>query len=172
MKVAEQVALFLQRQGVERIFGLCGGHIQPIWDAVHRLGIQIVDARSEMAAAPMAQASGELTDSVGVALVHGGTWVHERSHSGRECSRGPAAFARNLGYAASAATRKRCAAGAAPSGCGTSSLCLRRFCRPARRGAQHTDPGLGQHPGQLPACLCGLSCRRPPMRSSGHRSAH
>jgi acetolactate synthase I/II/III large subunit len=72
MKVAEQVAGFLQAQGVRRLFGLCGGHIQPVWDAAARLGIEIVGVRHEMAATLMAQASAELTGEVGVATVTAG----------------------------------------------------------------------------------------------------
>ena len=37
----------LQAREVDRIFGLQGGHIQPIWDHVARLGIRIVDVRDE-----------------------------------------------------------------------------------------------------------------------------
>ena len=36
--VAEIVARFLVARGVDRIYGLQGGHIQPIWDHLHRLG--------------------------------------------------------------------------------------------------------------------------------------
>ncbi|MEY3294584.1 MAG: acetolactate synthase, partial [Pseudomonadota bacterium] len=35
--VAEWVARFLVARGVDRIYGLQGGHIQPIWDWLHRL---------------------------------------------------------------------------------------------------------------------------------------
>ncbi len=36
---------FSQARGVDRIFGLQGGHIQPIWDHVARRGIRIIDVR-------------------------------------------------------------------------------------------------------------------------------
>ena len=40
---AAWVAKFLKARGVDRIFGLQGGHIQPIWDHVARAGIRIID---------------------------------------------------------------------------------------------------------------------------------
>ena len=62
----------LARRGVRRVYGLCGGHIQPIWDEVARSGIQIVDVRHESAAVYMAQAQADLTGSLGVAMVTAG----------------------------------------------------------------------------------------------------
>ena len=70
--VARLIAEFLARRGVRRVYGLCGGHIQPIWDEAARLGIQIVDVRHESAAVYMAQAEAELTGSTGVAMVTAG----------------------------------------------------------------------------------------------------
>jgi acetolactate synthase I/II/III large subunit len=70
--VAHLVAGFLVRRGVRRVYGLCGGHIQPIWDEVARAGIQIVDVRHESAAVYMAQAQADLTGSLGVAIVTAG----------------------------------------------------------------------------------------------------
>ena len=70
--VAHLVAEFLARRGVRRVYGLCGGHIQPIWDEVARAGIQIVDVRHESAAVYMAQAQADLTGSLGVAMVTAG----------------------------------------------------------------------------------------------------
>ena len=69
---ASLVAEFLARRGVRRVYGLCGGHIQPIWDEVARAGIQIVDVRHESAAVYMAQAQADLTGSLGVAMVTAG----------------------------------------------------------------------------------------------------
>jgi hypothetical protein len=54
--VAELIARFLVARGVDRIFGLQGGHIQPIWDHLHQLGVRIVDVRDEGAAVHMAHA--------------------------------------------------------------------------------------------------------------------
>jgi acetolactate synthase-1/2/3 large subunit len=70
--VAHLIAERLVAQGATRVYGLCGGHIQPIWDAVDRAGIAIVDVRHEAAAVYMAQAESELTGGLGVALVTAG----------------------------------------------------------------------------------------------------
>lgn len=70
--IAALIARFLKERGVERIFGLCGGHIQPIWDAAARLGIPIIDVRDERAAVHMAQAHSDLTGQTGVAMVTAG----------------------------------------------------------------------------------------------------
>lgn len=69
---ARLVAEFLAHRGVRRIYGLCGGHVQPIWDEAARLGIEIVDVRHESAAVYMAQAEADLTGSMGVAMVTAG----------------------------------------------------------------------------------------------------
>ena len=66
---------FLNARGIDRIFGLQGGHIQPIWDHVARLGIRIIDARHEAAAVHMAHAHAELTGGFGVAMVTAGPGV-------------------------------------------------------------------------------------------------
>ena len=73
--VAAWLARALQARGVDRIFGLQGGHIQPIWDHAARLGIRIVDARHECAAVHMAHAHAELTGGIGVAMVTAGPGV-------------------------------------------------------------------------------------------------
>jgi acetolactate synthase I/II/III large subunit len=69
------VARLLQARGVDRVFGLQGGHIQPIWDHAARLGIRIVDVRDEGAAVHMAHAHAELTGELGVAMVTAGPGV-------------------------------------------------------------------------------------------------
>lgn len=73
--VAAWVAQFLKACGVDRVFGLQGGHIQPIWDHVARLGIRIIDVRHEVAAVHMAHAHAELTGTFGVAMVTAGPGV-------------------------------------------------------------------------------------------------
>jgi acetolactate synthase I/II/III large subunit len=79
--VAEWVARFLVARGVDRIYGLQGGHIQPIWDWLHRLGVRIVDVRDEGAAVHMAHAHAALAESprgpgaVGVAMATAGPGV-------------------------------------------------------------------------------------------------
>lgn len=70
--VAHLIARFLKERGVDRVFTLCGGHILPIWDPLHALGIRIIDVRDERAAVHMAHAHCELTGSLGVALVTAG----------------------------------------------------------------------------------------------------
>ncbi len=73
--IAAWIAHVLEARGVDRIFGLQGGHIQPIWDHVARRGIRIVDVRDEGAAVHMAHAHAELTGSLGVAMVTAGPGV-------------------------------------------------------------------------------------------------
>ena len=75
LSCAAWVARFLVARGVDRVFGLQGGHIQPIWDHLGRLGIRIVDVRHECAAVHMAQAHAELTGGLGVAMVTAGPGV-------------------------------------------------------------------------------------------------
>lgn len=70
--VAELIANRLVSQGVSRLFGLCGGHIQPLWDAVARAGIDVVDVRHEAAAVYMAHATAELSGELSVAMVTAG----------------------------------------------------------------------------------------------------
>jgi acetolactate synthase-1/2/3 large subunit len=73
--VAAWIALCLKRRGVTRVFGLQGGHIQPIWDFVAQQGIQIVDVRDEGAAVHMAHAHAELTGELGVCMATAGPGV-------------------------------------------------------------------------------------------------
>ena len=73
--VAAWVARFLQARGVDRVFGLQGGHIQPIWDHCGKLGIRIVDVRDEGAAVHMAHAHAELTGQLGVCMATAGPGV-------------------------------------------------------------------------------------------------
>ena len=73
--VAAVIARFLKARGVDRVFGLCGGHIMPIWMRLDAEGIAIVDVRDERAAVYMAHAYGALRGSVGVALVTAGPGV-------------------------------------------------------------------------------------------------
>lgn len=73
--IAAWIAHVLVARGVDRIFGLQGGHIQPIWDHAARRGIRIVDVRDEGAAVHMAHAHAELTGALGVAMVTAGPGV-------------------------------------------------------------------------------------------------
>jgi acetolactate synthase-1/2/3 large subunit len=72
---SEWIARFLKARGIDRVFGLQGGHIQPIWDYIARLGIRIIDVRDEGAAVHMAHAHAELTGELGVAMVTAGPGV-------------------------------------------------------------------------------------------------
>ncbi len=73
--VAAHVAAFLKTRGIARVYGLQGGHIQPLWDEIAQAGIRIVDVRHEGAAVHMAHADAELTGGIGVALVTAGPGV-------------------------------------------------------------------------------------------------
>lgn len=72
---AAWIARFLRARGIDRIFGLQGGHIQPIWDHAARLGIRIIDVRDEGAAVHMAHAHAELTGGPAAAMVTAGPGV-------------------------------------------------------------------------------------------------
>jgi acetolactate synthase-1/2/3 large subunit len=73
--IAAWIARFLKARGIDRVFGLQGGHIQPIWDHVARQGIRIIDVRHEAAAVHMAHAHAELTGALGVAMATAGPGV-------------------------------------------------------------------------------------------------
>jgi acetolactate synthase-1/2/3 large subunit len=75
MSVAAWIARSLKSRGVTRIFGLQGGHIQPIWDFAARQGIRIIDVRDEGAAVHMAHAHAELTGELGVCMATAGPGV-------------------------------------------------------------------------------------------------
>ena len=69
------IARFLKARGVRRVYGLCGGHIMPIWMRIDAEGIRIIDVRDERAAVYMAHAEAQLTGGLGVALVTAGPGV-------------------------------------------------------------------------------------------------
>ena len=73
--VAEIVARLVVARGVDRIFGLQGGHIQPIWDHLAQLGVRIVDVRDEGAAVHMAHAHAQLSGGIGIAMATAGPGV-------------------------------------------------------------------------------------------------
>ena len=72
---AALVARFLKARGVDRVFGLCGGHIMPLWMRLDAEGIRIIDVRDERAAVYMAHVHFEMTGQLGVALVTAGPGV-------------------------------------------------------------------------------------------------
>ena len=61
ISVAELVVTFLVARNVDRVFGLQGGHVQPIWDQLAQRGVRIIDVRDEGAAVHMAHAHAALT---------------------------------------------------------------------------------------------------------------
>jgi acetolactate synthase-1/2/3 large subunit len=73
--VAAWIASLLNQRKIDRIFGLQGGHIQPIWDCLGKQGTRIIDVRDEGAAVHMAHAHAELTGQLGVAMVTAGPGV-------------------------------------------------------------------------------------------------
>lgn len=66
------VAHALKREGVSRLFTLCGGHILPVLDGCLDEQIQVIDARHEEAVAHMAEAWSRITGEVGVISVTAG----------------------------------------------------------------------------------------------------
>ena len=62
----------LHREGVRCVFALCGQSVSPIFDACLDHGIRILDTRTELAAAYMADAWGRLTRHPGVCVTTGG----------------------------------------------------------------------------------------------------
>ena len=69
------VAEYLRKAGVSHLFTLCGGHISPILVESNRLGIRVVDVRSEASAVFAADAHARLTGKPGVAVVTAGPGV-------------------------------------------------------------------------------------------------
>jgi acetolactate synthase-like protein len=68
----DEIAEVLAREGVARLFTLCGGHISPILTGARAAGIQVVDLRHEAAAVFAADATARLTGIPGVAAVTAG----------------------------------------------------------------------------------------------------
>ena len=69
------VAEMLQREGVEVVFTLSGGHIAAIYDGCLRRGIRVVDTRHEQVAVHAAEGWAKVTRSPGVALLTAGPGV-------------------------------------------------------------------------------------------------
>ena len=69
------VAEMLKREGVELIFSLSGGHINPIYNGCRTRGIRIIDTRHEQAAVHMAEGWARYTGKPGVAVVTAGPGV-------------------------------------------------------------------------------------------------
>ena len=73
--VAEWIAEFIVARGTKRVYGLQGGHIQPIWDYLTQRKVRIVDVRDEGAGVHMAHCHAVLTGEVGVAFATAGPGV-------------------------------------------------------------------------------------------------
>src|SRR3954471_21775430 len=73
--VAEWIAEFVVARGSARVYGLQGGHIQPIWDHLAQRNVRIIDVRDEGAAVHMAHCHAVLTGEVGVAFATAGPGV-------------------------------------------------------------------------------------------------
>lgn len=69
------IAQQLAAQGVTAIYGLCGGHIAPIFNSCADNGIALIDVRHEQAAGHAADAHARLTRNIGVAVVTAGPGV-------------------------------------------------------------------------------------------------
>jgi acetolactate synthase I/II/III large subunit len=69
---ARQVAETLSAYGIEYVFGIPGGKIDAVFDALHDSGLKLVVCRHEQNAAFMAAAIGRLTGTPGVAIVTSG----------------------------------------------------------------------------------------------------
>lgn len=73
--VAEWIAEFVVARGADRVYGLQGGHIQPIWDHLAQRNVRIFDVRDEGAAVHMAHCHAVLTGQVGIAFATAGPGV-------------------------------------------------------------------------------------------------
>jgi acetolactate synthase-1/2/3 large subunit len=72
---AEWIAEFIVAHEVDRVYGLQGGHIQPIWDHLAQRKVRILDVRDEGAAVHMAHCHAVLTGQPGIALATAGPGV-------------------------------------------------------------------------------------------------
>jgi acetolactate synthase-1/2/3 large subunit len=71
----EVIARMLQKEGVEKVFGIIDGTYFGFYSALHRLGIEIVTPRHETSAAHMAGTYARLTGKLGVCMASNGPGV-------------------------------------------------------------------------------------------------
>jgi len=71
----EVIARMLQQEGVEKVFGIIDGTYFGFYEALHRLGIEIITPRHETCAAHMAGAYARLTGRLGVCMASNGPGV-------------------------------------------------------------------------------------------------
>ena len=69
------VAKVLKQEGVDYIFALSGGHIDPIFQGCLDEGIRVIDTRHEQAAVFMADGWARVTGQPGIAVVTAGPGV-------------------------------------------------------------------------------------------------
>jgi acetolactate synthase-1/2/3 large subunit len=69
------VARMLREEGVEYLFTLCGGHIDPILQGCLDEGIRVIDTRHEQAAIMMAEGWAWMTGKPGVAAITAGPGI-------------------------------------------------------------------------------------------------
>src|ERR1700722_6433009 len=72
VRSAQKIVDVLSAQGVEYVFGIPGGKVDAVFDALHDGGPKLVVCRHEQNAAFMAAAIGRLTGTPGVAVVTSG----------------------------------------------------------------------------------------------------
>ena len=71
----EVIARMLQKEGVEKVFGIIDGTYFGFYSALHRLGIEIITPRHETCAAHMAGTYARLTGKLGVCMASNGPGV-------------------------------------------------------------------------------------------------
>ncbi len=71
----EVIVRMLQKEGVEKVFGIIDGTYFGFYSALHRLGIEIVTPRHETSAAHMAGTYARLTGKLGVCMASNGPGV-------------------------------------------------------------------------------------------------
>jgi len=69
------IAKMLKQEGVEYVFSLSGGHVDPIFQGCLDEGIRVIDTRHEQAAVFMADGWARVTGKPGVAVVTAGPGV-------------------------------------------------------------------------------------------------
>jgi len=69
------IAKVLKQEGVDTLYGLCGGHIDPIFQGCVDEGIKVIGARHEQAAVFMAEGHAWMTGKPGVVAVTAGPGV-------------------------------------------------------------------------------------------------
>jgi acetolactate synthase I/II/III large subunit len=71
----EVIARMLQKEGVDKVFGIIDGTYFGFYSALHQLGIEIITPRHETSAAHMAGAYARLTGKLGVCMASNGPGV-------------------------------------------------------------------------------------------------